>query len=70
MSATLITSECRCGIPRPKLRQGDVHICEDCKRLVLCPTCIRYYGQMMPPHTASVRCESGRRHHCTCSVCF
>lgn len=25
---------------------------------------------MMPPHTASVNCESGNRNHCTCSICF
>jgi hypothetical protein len=26
--------------------------------------------QMMPPHDASPRCESGKRNHCTCDVCF
>jgi len=25
---------------------------------------------MMPSHTASARCESGRRPHCTCDTCF
>lgn len=25
---------------------------------------------MMPSHTASDRCESGKRAHCTCDVCF
>lgn len=25
---------------------------------------------MMPSHTASDRCESGKRAHCTCSTCF
>jgi hypothetical protein len=25
---------------------------------------------MMPPHTASSQCESGKREHCTCDVCF
>jgi hypothetical protein len=25
---------------------------------------------MMPPHTPSSRCESGKRPHCTCDVCF
>lgn len=23
-----------------------------------------------PPHDASARCESGRREHCSCDVCF
>lgn len=35
-----------------------------------CPTCKQYRGQMMPPHFASARCESGQRPHCTCDVCF
>lgn len=26
--------------------------------------------QMMPSHTASSRCESGKRPHCTCDTCF
>jgi hypothetical protein len=26
--------------------------------------------RMMPPHDASPRCESGKRHHCTCDTCF
>lgn len=26
--------------------------------------------QMMPSHTPSERCESGKRPHCTCDVCF
>lgn len=26
--------------------------------------------QMMPSHTASTRCESGRRSHCTCDRCY
>lgn len=25
---------------------------------------------MMPSHTASGHCESGKRPHCTCDVCF
>lgn len=25
---------------------------------------------MMPRHTASERCESGKRPHCTCDTCF
>lgn len=26
--------------------------------------------QMMPPHYASTRCESGQHTHCTCDTCF
>jgi hypothetical protein len=26
--------------------------------------------RMYPPHDASVRCESGKRPHCSCDVCF
>lgn len=26
--------------------------------------------EMMPPHDASLRCESGHRAHCTCDTCF
>lgn len=25
---------------------------------------------MMPSHTASARCESGKRAHCTCDTCY
>lgn len=25
---------------------------------------------MMPSHTASARCESGKHPHCTCDICF
>ena len=25
---------------------------------------------MMPSHTASERCESGKHPHCTCDVCY
>ena len=27
-------------------------------------------GDMMPSHDASRHCESGKRSHCTCDVCF
>jgi hypothetical protein len=27
-------------------------------------------GPMGPRHTASPRCQSGKRPHCTCSTCF
>ena len=36
-----------------------------------CKTCNEHKpGEIMPPHDASVRCESGRRNHCTCDICF
>ncbi len=44
-----------------------------------CPTCQREVYQhpekmpadvFMPPHRASVKCESGKHPHCTCSTCF
>lgn len=36
-----------------------------------CPYCAHYTpAEMFPPHDASPRCESGRRDHCTCDICF
>jgi hypothetical protein len=36
-----------------------------------CVTCAQHMsGEMMPPHDPSPRCESGKRSHCTCDVCF
>jgi hypothetical protein len=37
-----------------------------------CSTCARdpEGNQIMPPHDASNRCESGRRSHCSCDTCF
>ena len=36
-----------------------------------CAYCDRHStDQMMPWHDASVRCESGKRAHCTCDTCF
>jgi hypothetical protein len=38
-----------------------------------CKTCdeIRAKGEKpFPSHQASDRCESGKRPHCTCDVCF
>lgn len=38
-----------------------------------CPTCdrARETGErFMPRHTASARCRSGQRNHCTCDTCF
>ncbi len=36
-----------------------------------CPYCDEYGDEdMMPPHDASPRCESGKHPHCTCDTCF
>jgi hypothetical protein len=36
-----------------------------------CPTCDKYIpGDIMPPHDASCRCESGKHKHCSCDICF
>jgi len=36
-----------------------------------CSYCDEHRGDgMMPPHAASANCESGKRNHCTCDVCF
>lgn len=36
-----------------------------------CPTCNEHRpGESTPPHDASARCESGKRNHCTCDICF
>jgi len=36
-----------------------------------CQTCAQLAkGEMYPPHDASPRCESGKRNHCSCDVCF
>jgi hypothetical protein len=36
-----------------------------------CSFCDKYRDDpMMPPHTASDRCESGKHSHCTCDTCF
>lgn len=36
-----------------------------------CPTCDALRNdRMMPSHTAREGCESGKRPHCTCDVCF
>jgi hypothetical protein len=34
---------------------------------VPCASCMTPEG---PPHRPSARCESGRRPHCSCDVCF
>lgn len=36
-----------------------------------CSYCEQNKGaSMMPSHDASLRCESGKRPHCTCDTCF
>lgn len=36
-----------------------------------CPTCAELAaGSFGPSHDPSPRCESGKRPHCTCDVCF
>jgi hypothetical protein len=36
-----------------------------------CQTCAQLAkGEMCPPHDASPRCESGKRNHCSCDICF
>ena len=41
-----------------------------------CATCIKYFythkdiDPWYPRHKASDRCESGKRSHCTCDVCW
>jgi hypothetical protein len=35
-----------------------------------CQFCIEHEGQMAPPHNPSPNCQSGKRPHCTCDLCF
>lgn len=38
-----------------------------------CATCQGYLAEgrsFFPPHVPSDRCESGKRNHCTCGICF
>ena len=50
--------------PTPR-RQFDTS--GDCKT---CETEREKGNSFFPPHDASPRCESGKRPHCTCNVCF
>lgn len=37
----------------------------------VCSTCDQFRGETLkPPHMAASGCESGKRDHCTCDVCF
>lgn len=61
-----------CGLCGKRCRdhQDRVDHERECAK-VNCNYCIENRGQMMmPPHFASLRCESGKRNHCTCDVCF
>lgn len=41
------------------------------RRVEGCSYCEQNKGaSMMPSHDASLRCESGKRPHCTCDTCF
>jgi hypothetical protein len=44
------------------------------RRIVMeegCPTCAELAGGSFGPyHDPSPRCESGKRPHCTCDICF
>lgn len=42
--------------------------CATCQRTFL--SAERPVNVMAPRHTASVRCQSGKRPHCTCDTCF
>lgn len=35
-----------------------------------CPSCDGETSDFHPSHDASSRCESGKRSHCSCDVCF
>ena len=38
--------------------------------IAACTFCQSFKGKMHPPHFASPNCESGKRNHCTCDICF
>jgi hypothetical protein len=40
------------------------------REIAACAYCQENKGVMHPPHFASSRCESGKRNHCTCDICF
>ena len=35
-----------------------------------CTYCEETAGKFAPRHKASERCESGKRNHCSCDICF
>jgi len=40
---------------------------EDCK---YCQECKEKGDTAMPPHNASINCQSGKKDHCTCDTCY
>ena len=44
---------------RYRLKPGQCKTCDECRN-----------DPMMPSHTASQFCESGKRNHCTCDFCY
>lgn len=42
-----------------RMPPGECAYCDQCRT-----------DSMMPSHTASSHCESGKRNHCTCDACF
>jgi hypothetical protein len=74
-----IVDGCRHGTLNGSLALGSLYLAEYQKgykagfkdaEIDNCPTCIKYKGQMMPPHSASPKCESGGHNHCSCDICF
>lgn len=51
------------GFPAPPIRRCLLPVGE-------CAYCDANRDEMMPPHDASSRCESGKHPHCTCDTCF
>lgn len=52
--------------PAAKIEAGIYRMPEGC-----CSYCDAHrLDAMMPPHTPSKNCESGKRPHCTCDICF
>jgi hypothetical protein len=52
--------------PKAKAEVGEYRLPEGC-----CRYCDDHrLDSMMPPHSPSARCESGKRPHCTCDTCF
>jgi len=45
-------------------------IADAIREVQACEFCAETEGQPAPRHFASERCESGRRNHCSCDVCF
>jgi hypothetical protein len=59
MPAEIPTAQTIAGPPRRWMPVGECAYC-DANRS----------DPMMPSHTPSDRCESGKRPHCTCDLCY